>query len=81
VTLSVKGVPLAAALQAIEDASPGVVFVIREYGFLATSDSSAAANESISAVELWREQTRTGSAGSEPKEPAAPPARGGGAKK
>jgi hypothetical protein len=55
VTLSLKGVPLGAALQALEDMFPPLRFVIRDYGILVTSKDSQVAKEGISAVEYWKE--------------------------
>jgi hypothetical protein len=60
VTASIKDVTLAAALQMIEDRTPGVRFVVTDYGILATSDTSAAAATYISANEFWREHVAQG---------------------
>jgi hypothetical protein len=57
VTACIKDVPVAAALQMIEDITPGVRFVVADYGVLATSDTSEAATRYISANEFWREQS------------------------
>jgi hypothetical protein len=56
VTMDMKGIPLGAALQAVEDTTPGVRFVVCDYGILVTSDESDAAAAYISANEFWREQ-------------------------
>jgi hypothetical protein len=40
-SLKLQGVKLAAALQAIEDACPPTVFVVRDYGLLATLKDTA----------------------------------------
>ena len=56
VTASIKGIPVAAALQLTEDITPGVRFVVTDYGILATSDTSEHATRYISANEFWREQ-------------------------
>ena len=56
ITANIKGVPLAAALQMVEDITPGVRFVVSDYGILATSDISEAAATYVSANEFWREQ-------------------------
>lgn len=56
VTFDLKGIPLGAALQAVEDITPGVRFVVCDYGILVTSDDSKAAATYISANEFWREQ-------------------------
>jgi len=56
VTASIRGVPVAAALQLMEDVTPGVRFVVTDYGILATSDTSEHASRYVSANEFWREQ-------------------------
>jgi len=56
VTIDLKGIPLGAALQALEDVTEGVRFVVCDYGILVTSDDSEAAATYISANEFWREQ-------------------------
>ena len=55
VTLNMKDIPLGAALQAVEAGTPGVRFVVCDYGILVTSDTSAAASAFISANEFWKE--------------------------
>jgi hypothetical protein len=55
VNISMKRTPLHTALQAVEDVSPGVRFVVRDYGILVTSDSSNAAASHVSVEEFWRE--------------------------
>lgn len=55
-SISVRGIPLGAALQALEDITLGVRFVVCDYGILVTPDDSHAASTYISANELWREQ-------------------------
>jgi hypothetical protein len=55
-SISLKGIPLGAALQALEDITPGVRFVVCDYGILVTPEDSHAAATYISANELWREQ-------------------------
>jgi len=69
VTATSKGVPLGAALQMVEDTTPGVRFVVTDYGLLATTDTSEHAMTYISANEFWREQTGT----QEPSAPRRPP--------
>ena len=56
VTASIKGIPVAAGLQMLEDTTPGVRFVVTDYGILATSDTSEHASRYISANEFWRER-------------------------
>lgn len=56
VTASMKDVPLGAALQMVEDTTPGVRFVVTDYGVLVTSDTSEHAMRYISVNEFWREQ-------------------------
>jgi len=57
ITINTSSVPLGAALEALEDTNPPLHFVIRGYGILITSKESAIAEESLSAVELWREKS------------------------
>ncbi|MHC4399894.1 MAG: hypothetical protein ACYTG0_09460 [Planctomycetota bacterium] len=56
VTIDISGVPVGAAIQALEDITPGVRFVVRDYGILVTSDSSRAAETYVSASQFWRER-------------------------
>jgi hypothetical protein len=56
VTLNIKGIPLGAVLQAVEACTPGVRFVVCDFGILVTSDTSAAASTFISANEFWKER-------------------------
>ncbi len=56
VTIDVKGVPLGAGLQAVEDITPGIRFVVCDYGILVTPEGSPAAATYISANEFWRQQ-------------------------
>ena len=53
-SLNVRNIPLGAALQAVEDGTPGVRFVVCDYGILVTSDTSPAAAMYVSANEFWR---------------------------
>lgn len=55
-TLDLRQIPLGAALQAAEVVTPGIRFVVCDYGLLATSDTSEAAATYVSANEFWREQ-------------------------
>lgn len=41
IRITIKGVPLAAALQALEDQHPPLKFVVRDYGILATTSNRA----------------------------------------
>jgi hypothetical protein len=50
--LSIKGVPLAAGLQALEDKHPPLRFVVRDYGILATTSSRAEEEGFFPAVEF-----------------------------
>jgi hypothetical protein len=79
VSASIRDVPLAAALQMIEDTTPGVRFVVTDYGLLATSDTSENAARYVSASEFWREQ------GSQPgalsRQPSTAPRAGAAATK
>jgi hypothetical protein len=54
-TASVRGIPLGAVVQAVEAGTPGIRFVVCDYGILVTSDTSEAAATYISANELWKE--------------------------
>ena len=78
-TLDIRGIPLGAALQAVEVVTPGIRFVVCDYGLLATSDTSEAAATYISANEFWREQQTqqkppaSGPANVPPVRGAAPP--------
>ena len=58
VSLQLKGVKLGAALQAIEDLCPEVAFVVREYGILATQKEHAEHHGFLSAVGLWKANTK-----------------------
>jgi len=73
ITKSIRGVPLGAALQAVEDSTPGVRFVVCDYGILVTSDTSDAAATYISANEFWRKhQAESKSAKAPPTVPTQP---------
>jgi hypothetical protein len=75
ITFEIKGVPLAAALQAIEETtSPGIRFVVRDYGILATTRAEAEKAHMMSASEFWR-QTQMRGPGQE--RPAVPGGRSG----
>jgi len=52
ITLTIKGVPLAAGLQVLEDQHPPLRFVIRDYGILATTSSRAEEEGFFPAVEF-----------------------------
>ena len=54
ITISLKGVPLAAALQALEDENMPLNFVVRDYGLLATSRENAQQEGYFPAVEFAR---------------------------
>jgi hypothetical protein len=54
VTLELKGVPLAAALQALEDENVPLKFVVRDYGLLATSRDHAQQEGYFAAVDFAR---------------------------
>jgi len=69
VTAAMRDVPVGAALQMIEDTTPGVRFVVADYGLLATTDTSEHAMTYISANEFWREQKGA----PEPSAPRHPP--------
>ncbi len=56
VSIGMRDIPLGAALQALEDLTPRIRFVVRDYGIQATSDDSDAAATYISAAEFWRER-------------------------
>ena len=73
VTASMKDVPLGAALQMVEDTTPGVRFVVTDYGILVTADTSEHATRYISVNEFWREQMRY-QVPSATQRPAAPQA-------
>lgn len=76
VTASIKDVVLAAALQMAEDVTPGIRFVVTDYGLLATSDTSAAAATYISANEFWRQHVEPAApSASESQRPVAPQAK------
>jgi hypothetical protein len=62
VTIDMRDVPLGAGLQALEDITPGIRFVVCDYGILMTSDTSEAAATYVSANEFWREQYTKGRA-------------------
>ena len=55
ITLTLEGTPLGAVIQAIEDQSPQISFVVRDYGILVTTKDSPADLDGISAVDFWRE--------------------------
>jgi hypothetical protein len=78
VSLQLKGVKLGAALQAMEDLCPELVFVVREYGILATQKEHAEHHGFLSAVSLWKANTKQDAAPppaeEKPAAPAAPPA-------
>ncbi|MCX5671673.1 MAG: hypothetical protein NTU94_10185 [Planctomycetota bacterium] len=77
VSLQLKGVKLGAALQAIEDLCPEVAFVVRDYGILATQKEHADHHGFLSAVSLWKANTKQDAAPpaeEKPAAPAAPPA-------
>jgi len=77
VSLQLKGVKLGAALQAMEDLCPEVAFVVREYGILATQKEHAEHHGFLSAVGLWKANTKQDAAPpaeEKPAAPAAPPA-------
>ena len=73
VSLQLKEVKLGAALQAIEDLSPDVMFAVRDYGILATQKEHARNHGFQPAVGLWKAGAKEDSA-PEPEKPAAPPA-------
>jgi hypothetical protein len=56
VSVSLKATKLGAALQAIEDQGQDIVFVVREYGILATRKDHAKEHGFVPAVQLWREK-------------------------
>ncbi len=56
VTVNIRDIPLGAVLQAVEAGTPGIRFVVCDYGILVTSDTSAAAATFISANEFWKER-------------------------
>ena len=75
VSLQLKGVRLGAALQAMEDLCPEVAFVVREYGILATQKEHAEHHGFLSAVGLWKANTKQEAAPPPAEEkPAAPAA-------
>lgn len=78
VSLQLKGVRLGAALQAMEDVCPELVFVVREYGILATQKEHAEHHGFLSAVGLWKANAKQDAAPpaaeEKPAAPAAPPA-------
>jgi len=76
VSLQLKEVKLGAALQAIEDLYPDVMFVVRDYGILATQKEHARNHGFQPAVGLWKAGAKEDSA-PEPQKPAAPPAAPG----
>jgi hypothetical protein len=55
ISLSIKGVPLAAALQGFEDAYPQLQFVLRDYGVLLTTKEYAREHGYMPALEFGKE--------------------------
>jgi hypothetical protein len=55
ISLSIKGVPLAAALQGFEDAYPQLQFVLRDYGVLLTTKEYAQDHGYMPALEIGKE--------------------------
>jgi len=75
VSVSLKATKLGAALQAIEDQGQDIVFVVREYGILATRKDHAKEHGFVPAVPLWREKGQENgedAAKEAPKEAPAP---------
>jgi hypothetical protein len=68
ITMNVCGIPLASALQAIEDEYPPIRFVIRDYGLLLTTRETARREGYLSAVDFAR---LSGGAATTPSKPAA----------
>ena len=68
-TLDIRGIPLGAALQEAEVFTPGIRFVVCDFGILVTSDTSTAASAFISAHEFWKERAeKEGVLGPRPEE-------------
>jgi hypothetical protein len=76
VNLQLKDVKLGAALQAIEDQCSDLVFVIREYGILATRKDHAREHGFVPVVGLWKssaeQKAEEASKAAPPPAPAAP---------
>ncbi len=77
ISLRLRGVPLAAALQAIEDEYPPIRFVVRDYGLLATTRETAQREGYFPAVDFVRLSGGMAPAAAPSKSEAMQPAAGG----
>jgi hypothetical protein len=60
INVSLKEAPLGAVLQAIEDATGNVRFVLRDYAIVAVPNDSPLATSAVSAVEFWEQSLPEG---------------------